>query len=137
VSEQDFFFDEDPEPDKTPGKSSKPAAPAPSAKLAAKSAAPAQSAAPASFADGSTTWAVASLLAVAGVLLGAILGFLLGTGMAKSASVSTPGTGVPAAVAPATSGQPSTLTSEQVQSGLPAGHPDISTPTSGSANTTP
>ena len=130
MSDQDFFFDEEPKDTKPSGKGSKPAAPAKSASAPA-----AMTGTSSSIADQSTTWAIASLMAVAGLLLGAILGFLLGTTMARN-TVATPTASTPAATAP-NSTQPSALTSEQIQSGLPAGHPAISNPASGSANTTP
>lgn len=132
MSDQDFFFDEEPEPKKPAGKESKPAS-----KPAAPASAPAAPAPSSSGSDQSTTWAIASLLAVVGLLLGAILGFLLGNTLAKNATTA-PVANTPAATAPsASSGGASALTSEQVQSGLPAGHPAISTPTTGSAVTTP
>jgi hypothetical protein len=146
VSDQDFFFDEEPEAPKPAGKGTKPASPpaAPPAKATASKAAPAKPAAPvaevdtepsASFIEQPTTWAIASLLAVAGLLLGAILGYLLGIGMAKPAAV-VPAATSPAATVPAASGTPAVLTTEQIQAGMPAGHPAVSVPSSGSADTT-
>jgi len=141
--DQDFFFEDEPQAPKPSGKGSKSAAPAaskpkaPAAKTASAKAAPA-TATPvtdldesASFADQSTTWAVASLVGVCGLLLGLILGFMLGTTLAKNAAataaVATPA--VTATTPSAVSGGGSTLTTAQLQSGqLPAGHPAISTP---------
>jgi len=146
VSEQDFFFDEEPEGTKpatksaaskaTPTKGSGPAS-AGSGKSASKAAPVVE--APSSVADQSTTWAVASLLGVVGLLLGAILGFLLGNSLsATTTSTTTPSAPV---TAPQSGTAPSTLTSEQLNSGeLPAGHPPIDASgtagATGSADTT-
>jgi hypothetical protein len=139
VSDQDFFFEEEPAAPKRTGKGAKSTAAPSSAKAGASTAVPPAPkpgpSAPLLIADQSTTWAIASLLAVAALLLGAILGFLLGTGLAKS-RVAVPAASVPAASAPAASATPAQLTSEQVRAGLPAGHPAISVPASGSAVTT-
>jgi hypothetical protein len=144
VSEQDFFFDEEPDA-KTPaakGPASKAAAPKASKQTPSDSGKPASKAVPVveaspSEADQSTTWAVASLLGVVGLLLGAILGFLLGNSLPGTTTSTTP---APAAVT-APGAAPSTLTSEQINSGeLPAGHPPIDASgtagATGSADTT-
>lgn len=130
MSEQDFFFDEEPEAKapaaKTP-KAPKASAPAPS------KSSPAEPVVEASVADGTTTWAVAALIGVIGLLLGAILGFVLGNTLAgASASSGTSTTGAPT---PITGTQPAPqLTTEQISAGqLPAGHPAINT--SGAAET--
>jgi hypothetical protein len=150
VSEPDFFFDDEPETPnpatkapKAPkaasssskGAASKPAAskpaaskPAPTKKPAAVVEEPVES-----FADQPTTWAIASLIGVCGLLLGLILGFLLGTTLTKNATLATSATSAtPAITAPAAvSGGGSTLTTAQLSSGqLPAGHPKITVPTS-------
>lgn len=128
MSEQDFFFDEEPQPasdEPKPAKASKPAkdaAPAASApaKRPVKDAAPAEAIEPSADAQ-MTTWSVAALLAIVGLLVGAILGFMLGGALAKPAAVSstgTPTTGAPVAA-------PSNLTTDQIEAGLPAGHPPI------------
>jgi hypothetical protein len=121
VSEQDFFFDDEPE---AKGPSAKaPAAKAPSARSPkAPVASPAKVSAAAPD-DQSTTWAIAALIGVIGLLLGAILGFVLGTTLAgKSATVAaTPAPAVATQVAPQ-------LTTQQINAGqLPAGHPAIPT----------
>jgi len=128
VSDQDNFFDEEPVAKQPEPKASKsvavnePAAPAASVTSSTD--------------DQSTTWAVAMLIGVIGLLLGAILGFLLGTSLAKSATVpaATPTTTSPAGTVP--SADPGELTTDQVESGLPAGHPPVSVPTSESVDTT-
>jgi hypothetical protein len=133
VSDQDFFFDEEPEakaPETKGSKSPAPGAAKPPRKTTQPEAPKTESAPPAGPVDQSTTWAVAALLGVAGLLLGAILGFLLGSTLSGSSSTT------PTSLAPTT---PSTqqaapqLTTEQIQAGqLPAGHPKIgstSTPT--------
>jgi len=133
VSDQDFFFDEEPTGTTTDSKGAKPG------KQAASNtpAAPAAAIVPEASGDQSTTWAVAMLIGIIGLLLGAILGFLLGTSLAKSATV--PAATAPAATSPAVtapSADPGTLTTDQVSSGLPAGHPPVSVPTSESVDTT-
>ena len=125
VSEQDFFFDEEPEAKKPAGKDTKP-------KASSAAAAP-EPVTSSSFADQSTTWAVASLVGVVGLLLGAILGFLLGNSVAKTAVPAAPAITAPTG---SPSAAPSTLTSDQVNQGLPAGHPDISKPATGSTDAT-
>jgi hypothetical protein len=152
VSDQDFFFDEEPE-SKGPGNKGGRTPAAPSAKTPSKSSAgstarstqpaprsgsrqPSRSTTPPpaapSPAQGETTWAIAALLAVAALLLGAICGFLLGNTLAgSSGSAPVANTTTPAA----STTQPSVLTTAQIQSGqLPAGHPSINS--SGSAATT-
>lgn len=128
MSDQDFFFEEEPEGTKPADKSSKaakqPVTDAPATSVTS------------SGDDQSTTWAIAMLIGIIGLLLGAILGFLLGTSLAKSAApaATTPAATAPAANVPATNG--GQLTTEQIQGGLPAGHPQVSIPTSESAETT-
>jgi hypothetical protein len=133
VSDQDFFFDEEPDTKGSTGKGSKGAATAPAKRPSApatKAAAPAQAIAD----DQSTTWAVAALLGVVGLLLGAILGFLLGTTLAGSRVSSAPATTAVTAVTGAQQQSAPQLTNSQVQAGqLPAGHPAITT--SGNATT--
>jgi len=132
VSDQDFFFDEDPSGTTTETKAPK------GAKQAAPNTPAAPDATPVSVvSDGqSTTWAIAMLIGIIGLLLGAILGFLLGTSLAKSAApaASAPAATAPSATAPAAN--PGNLTTDQVNSGLPAGHPPVSVPTSESVDTT-
>lgn len=142
MSDQDSFFDEEPEP-KGPGKSS--GGTKPSAKTPARGSgqpAPRSGSRPASRSttpppvepagtQGETTWAIAALLAVVALLLGAICGFLLGTTLAGSGTTAAPATTTPAA----STSQPSVLTTQQIQSGqLPPGHPTINS--SASAATT-
>lgn len=137
MSEQDFFFDEEPDAKAPASKGSGPASkgskPAPAATATAGSkAAPVVEAAP-SVADQSTTWAVASLLGVIGLLLGAILGYMLGTSVAGTTSITTPPAAAPAAL-DGSGTAPSTLTSDQINAPLPPGHPPIDA--SGTPDTT-
>ena len=131
MSEQDFFFDEEPD-DKassakgTSAKGSRTPAPA--------KAAAATPVAAVAVAEDSTTWAVAALIGVIGLLLGAILGFVLGTTLAGNSTATTAASvNAPAPVAGA---QASPLTTEQISAGqLPAGHPAVNT--SGAVDTSP
>jgi len=128
VSEQDFFFDEEPE-SKTPAPKTAPKSARPAG---AAKATPVVEAAPSSSSE--TTWAVASLLGVIGLLHGCLLRLLVSHSPAPAAAA-VPAPTTPAATSPS-SGTPSTLTSEQINSGqLPAGHPPINA--SGTANTAP
>lgn len=130
MSEQDNFFDEEPDAPSPAPKGSKSPATAPS-----KS--PAEAPAPAVYddapAEGSTTWAIASLIGVIGLLLGAILGFVLGSTL-SAAAVSTDTT----APAPITGTQSAPqLTTDQISAGeLPAGHPSVGTTGSTGTSTT-
>ena len=141
MSEQDFFFDDEPQ---TPNPATKPpkapkaatstvksaaSKPAPSKSAASKKTAAVADEPAESFVDQPTTWAIATLVGVCGLLLGLILGFLLGTTLARNAAVAT--TATPVVTAPAAvSGGGSTLTSAQISAGqLPAGHPAITVPT--------
>lgn len=126
MSDQDFFFEEEPEnKDRSSKASTKAATPKTSPKAA--STAVAESAVQdidddAPLLERPTTWAVAILIGVIGLLIGAIGGFLLG---------SNSGAALPAAssTAPAASTAPAPeLSNDQIESGeLPAGHPPIST----------
>ena len=124
MSEQDFFFDEEPDA-KAPKAPKAPVTPPKSSVTAPE--------AVAASTDQSTTWAVAALIGVIGLLLGAILGFVLGDALAGTTSTDTAAT----APAPITGTQPAPeLTTEQISAGeLPAGHPAVNT--SGAAETTP
>jgi hypothetical protein len=130
VSDQDFFFDEDEAPaakPAKPAKADKTAAPAakagakrPTASKAAQSA-PADAYETVPLAEQTVTVVVAGLLMVISLLVGAIIGFLLG-------GTSTPAiSSVPEAAAPAggTVTDPGPLTNEQMQGGMPAGHPAV------------
>jgi hypothetical protein len=138
VSEQDFFFDEEPEPKAPATKGAK--APAtqgarPATKAPAKASSGPVTTRSEHGADLSSLYATGALIGVVGLLLGAILGFLLGSALAgNNSATNAGGTGVPA---PTLSGQTApTLTQEQLNAtGLPAGHPAIGT--SGTAVTTP
>ncbi|HEY5505895.1 MAG TPA: hypothetical protein VIK83_00220 [Coriobacteriia bacterium] len=145
MSDQDFFFEDEPQAPKPSGKGSKsaaaPAAPKPRAPKApaATASTPVTGASdPLAFADQSTTWAVASLVCVCGLLLGLILGFALGTTLAKNAATAALPTPAVTATTPSTvSGGASTLTTAQLASGeLPAGHPVVNIPATGSATAT-
>jgi hypothetical protein len=144
VSDQDFFFEDEPQAPKPSGKGSKaPASSAPTprtpkAPAAAASTPVTRAADPLAIADQSTTWAVASLVGVCGLLLGLILGFMLGTTLAKNASTAALPTPAVTATTPSTvSGGGSELTTAQLASGeLPAGHPAINIPATSSATAT-
>jgi hypothetical protein len=150
VSDQDFFFDEDETPAEKPAKADKSAAPAAKAgtkrPTASKSAAPRASASKAApsgpaqdddeavpFTEQTVTVLIAGLLMVISLLIGAIIGFLLG-GTSAGPAVSS----VPEAAAPAGgSTDPGPLTNEQIQGGMPAGHPAIGATDSAGATAAP
>lgn len=128
MSDQDFFFDDEPQA-KPAAKGSAGAKGPAAAKSAstAKAGAPARQAAPAtgSFFAQSVSMAITSLVAVIALLVGLIVGLLIPTG----------GSAVPT-TSPAASTAPS-LTQDQLNSGeLPAGHPDIGGTTTESATAT-
>jgi hypothetical protein len=151
VSDQDFFFDEDEAPAEKPAKADKGAAPAAKGgtkrPAASKSAAPRASASKAApsgpaqdeyeavpFAEQTVTVLIAGLLMVISLLIGAIIGFLLG-GTSAGPAVSS----VPEAAAPAggTGTDPGPLTNEQLQGGMPAGHPAVGATDSAGATAAP
>jgi len=143
VSEQDFFFDEEPESTKP----AQPAAKTPSVKPAASSsakstspkvAAPAAASVSPAGSDQSTTMAVAALVGVVGLLLGAILGFLLGNTVAKSTIAAPKSSATPSQTQ--TTGSGSSGQAGPLPSGvttLPAGHPPVNVPTTNTADATP
>lgn len=145
MSDQDFFFDDD-EP--KPTKSTKSAKAAPGRTSASGSSKPSVSSskspaknAPAKdavhtpvpsggFMDQSMSMPIVSLLVVIGLLVGVIVGFLIGGGM-QSQTPAITGTG---AIGAGTTGtgttggattNPGQLTPEQIQKGLPSGHPAV------------
>ena len=133
MSEQDFFFDEEPESKAPAAKSAKAPAKTPS-KAAAKTPATASTDASATV-DSKTTadpaalstdtlYSIGALIGVLGILLGAILGFLLGNALAPGSSAST--STLPAPTVGSQSAP--TLTEEQLTtSTLPPGHPSVGT----------
>lgn len=138
MSDQDFFFDEEPaKKDDKPAKSAAGKSTAKSGGAPAKPA-PAKAAPVATpFFEQNVSMAVAGMLGVIGILVGVIIGFLLGgigapatdTVLSNSPASTSTGVGAGGQTAPA-------LTPEQMQQGtggnLPAGHPKISgTPTTG------
>ena len=146
MSDQDFFFDDDePKPAKSakstksakaapvkaPGSGSKPSQ-TPSKSAAATSASKdAAVVAPAgAFMEQSLSMPVVSLLVVIGLLVGVIVGFLIGGGV-QSQSPAVTGTGAIGNTGTGTSGTgagtatPGQLTPDQIQQGLPAGHPSV------------
>ena len=150
MSDQDLFFDEEPSdkkptlpaPKATPKASTpkastpkaatpKAATPNADASLAAKSApskaVPAAPVVASGGSDSSTMMAVAVLIGVVGLLLGAILGFLLGSTVAKSASAPKPSGAQSQTV---DTGSGSTGVAAPLSSGatLPPGHPAVNTP---------
>jgi hypothetical protein len=132
VSDQDFFFDEEPAKDKpAAGKPAQPArkstgAPAPAASAPAAAATP--------LFEQSVSMAVAGMIGVIGILIGVILGFLLG-GM-NGAAVNTTASPTVEPLNTGTGTAP-VLTPEQQSGGLPAGHPNVSGAASGSTAATP
>lgn len=131
MSDQDFFFDEEP----APAAAAKPAKAAskPAAKPVTTARPAAADEAPASFFEQSLSTSVAAVFAVAALLVGFILGFLTSGAMATNqppASTLGTSTGMPA-----TGGAPGALTPEQIQQGssgqMPPGHPSISGGASG------
>jgi hypothetical protein len=140
VSDQDLFFDEEPSDKKptlpAPKATSKAGAQkavtpksgaAPAAKSAPSKAAPAAPVVASGGSDSSTMMAVAVLIGVVGLLLGAILGFLLGSAVAKSASAPK-SSGAQSQTLDTGSG--STGVAAPLSSGatLPPGHPAINAP---------
>jgi hypothetical protein len=136
VSDQDFFFDEDEaaaEPAETPsrsdsGKKGVSSKPAPAKSAPAKPVAATQPAADAgSLLDQDVTLTIALLMSVIALLFGLIGGYLLGMSSASTAvpaSVAAPAdTGAAGAAGEAGGATP--LTPEQVQGGMPAGHPAV------------
>jgi hypothetical protein len=152
VSDQDFFFDEDEAPAEKPAKADKSAAPAAKTgtkrPVASKSAASKGSAAKAApsgpaqdddyeavpFTEQTVTVLIAGLLMVISLLIGAIIGFLLGGTSAGPAVSSVPEAASPAA---GTSTDPGPLTNEQIQGGMPAGHPAVGATDSAGATAAP
>jgi hypothetical protein len=147
VSDQDFFFDEDEAPAEKPAKAGKAQAPVSkaaasprkrpaAAKTTPKAATPAEDtgtdAVP--FAEQTVTVLIAGLLMVISLLVGAIIGFLLGGTSTVPAT-----TGIPEAAAPAggTGTEPGPLTNEQMQGGMPAGHPAVAQTGTAGATATP
>lgn len=130
MSEQDFFFDEEQEsaPDQPKAKASRAASDDVPAKrpATAKAKQPAAEPVVSSYEPQVTTWTIAILLALVGLLLGAILGFFLGSALGKPAPAVSGTPTTPVTQTPS-SGTPSTLTSDQINAGLPAGHPAINT----------
>jgi hypothetical protein len=119
VSDQDFFFDEDEAP-----------AQKPEAKSAAKPAgAKAQASAPrtktAAVPAGaqSVTMTVAGLIGVVALLVGIIVGILIPTGGTQAGS---PAGGMPPGVGGTGTGQQvRPLTPEELEGGMPEGHPPV------------
>lgn len=130
MSDQDFFFDEEPTKPAPGTPASKPGATKSGAKPATSSETETAAAVP--FLEQSTVMSVAILIGVVGLLVGLIGGYLLGTAQTQPAAA--PATGaigtVPSA---ADQGGAPVLTTEQINSGLPANHPSL--PASGAAAT--
>ncbi len=125
MSDQDFFFDEDEKVDEEVAE--KPASKKANGKPAPRQTAPRQSAAGYSGGGQSVTMTVASLIAVVALLVGVIIGILIPAGAST-----------PTSPAANTSGSVSApqLTDEQIQGGVPEGHPDISGMATGTAEAT-
>jgi hypothetical protein len=133
VSDQDFFFDEEPaKKEKAADKPAKSGATKSTAKSAPLQSAPSKSApAPVAtpFFEQNVSMTVAGMLGVIGILVGVILGFLMG-GMGGAANLPTDvSVTAPAATGSAPGKTAPALTPEQLQQGttgtLPAGHPKI------------
>lgn len=121
--DNDSFFDDEPAP--KPQKPSKPAAPNAGKRPAARQAAepaPVQASSEVAYFDRVTTYSIATLIGVIGLLIGALGGYWLGT-MPVQTTVPAPNAVTPAPAAPSST-NPS----------LPPGHPKISVP---STTTTP
>jgi len=136
VSDQDFFFDEEPTKPAPGTPASKPGATKsggakPGAKPATSSETETAVAVP--FLEQSTVMSVAILIGVVGLLVGLIGGYLLGTAQTQPAAVSA--TGAVGTVTGSTGqGGAPLLTEEQINAGqVPAGHPAITA--SGAATT--
>ena len=133
MSDNDFLFDDDKKAE--PAVKSKPAGNAAVKKKPAPKSAPRPAAAPARAAgvqdQQSVTVTIAALIAVVALLIGIIVGIFVGRAMTPdtvSSQTVTGGTSM-TGTAPA-------LTEEQIQGGMPAGHPDPSAATGGSTETT-
>lgn len=135
MSDQDFFFDEEPTKPAPGAPASKPGATKsggakPGAKPATSSETETAAAVP--FLEQSTVMSVAILIGVVGLLVGLIGGYLLGTAQTQPAAA--PAIGAVGTVPDATGqGGAPVLTQEQINSGLPANHPSV--PASGAAAT--
>ena len=125
MSDQDFFFDED-EQQKAkeapkPAAGSKTPASAPRAK--SSSAAPS--------AVQTVTMTVAGLIGVVALLVGVIIGILIPTG---GGDVNSPAGTFPTGAETGIQARP--LTEQEMQGGMPEGHPDIDAMTGGEATDT-
>lgn len=126
MSDKDFFFDDEDEKleedaAEKPGKKPAPAA--------AKSARPAAASPQASFWTQTVTMSITSLVAAIALLLGVIVGIVLPVGDGGSSGVPDPATNG-AISAPA-------LSEEQLQGGLPEGHPPLEEVPGGEASGEP
>ena len=133
MSDQDFFFDDEDAPAakepsaaaSAPGKSGSGDRTAPdksaSGKQATRSSATPVTPAGGQFFEQNVAMPVAALLMVIALLIGMIIGIFVGKAISGSAVPVTTSSG--STTPPSAS--PSPLTSEQMQGGLPSGHPDI------------
>ncbi len=111
-SDQDFFFDED---EQSVEESESKKRPSKVSSTSKKKSAPAKKAAPASAGEKTVTVTVASLIGVVALLVGVIIGILIPAG---GSSIPAPVTNQSGIMAPQ-------LSPEELQGGLPEGHPDI------------
>lgn len=133
MSNQDFFFDDEQPADAPAEKPTGKGAPEPAA--ASKPAAPAPRPKTVAPAAQSVTMTVAGLIGVVSLLVGVIIGILVPAGGAEVGSPvggTMPGAGT---VAPSEQARP--LTPEELQGGMPDGHPDIGGMTGGQTTPTP
>jgi hypothetical protein len=140
VSDQDFFFDEEP----TKPKSDAPAPKSGASKSGSKPVTSSKAEPPAvvPFLEQNTIMSVAILIGVVGLLVGLIGGYLLGSAQTQPAAA--PATGAVGTVPSGSDqGGAPVLTEEQLNSGqIPTGHPSITgtgavTAPSGATQTTP
>jgi hypothetical protein len=114
VSDQDFFFDEEESAEEQPKKKSGSGSAKKSTPAKQKSAKSAANAADVPFMERTVTMTIAMLMAVVTLLVGVIVGIVIPTD-----------SGVPAPTATGVGGAAPELTPEQLNTGMPEGHPDI------------
>ncbi len=119
MSDQDFFFDEDePTTEKPAAKPASKSAAKPTGDTKAPASAPRAKAAPAGAQ--SVTMTVAALIGVVALLVGIIIGIVIPTGATQPAA---PIGGMPPGMGTGEQARP--LSPEELEGGMPPGHPEI------------
>jgi hypothetical protein len=128
MSEQDFFFEDESEVEvKSAPKPKK------GSKAAAAKRAPVRKAANAPSGEFQFSVIVVVLIAIIALLLGFLLGILVGKSLTPPVMAPVEGGG---GASPMGGGQAPQLNDEQMQQGMPAGHPDVGTMGSGEETAT-